>query len=357
MTQGQFCSSFISNIPDQEYLQKNFVPIVYTSGQETTIQHFSAQVGGGVCYNQYETPVGESISQGFVVSQPISIVPQTSIQVNQDALAYSLQGPACGYPGLNQGAEVECLQLTHQVAPSYQVTVQPTQGLQICGTTTQVQDNDFSEKQFNRENLCNNRILEEKLVQHEPCIRTLLKLEADLEVFKKQCAQQQHEVNNLKQSCERKDITICNLKHHLSQQECEINRLLMECKEEDISIEVLSSENAVDPFESKKFERPMVLYNNHGHQVELNHLSRKKGSGEMKQELTRLRLENRDVIRLQAKLCKLELKDGEHERLKVENMSQRQEIARLERRLQKFEVGTSNVSPSIDMTQNISSTS
>jgi len=82
-----------------------------------------------------------------------------------------------------------------------------------------------------------------------------LKLEDDLEVSKKQCAQQQQEVSNLKKSCERKDITICNLKHHLSQQEFEINRLLKDCKEKDISIEVLNSEKAAGPLESKQFER------------------------------------------------------------------------------------------------------
>jgi len=217
-----------------------------------------------------------------------------------------------------------------------------------------VQDNDVTGKQLNRDIVCHSDILQKKLVQHEPCIHTLLKLEADLEVCKKQCAQQQQEVYNLEQSCERKDITICNLKQHLSYQECEIARLKTECKEKDISIEVLNSEKAVEPIEHKKIETALVLYNNYGQLAELNHLSRsmsEKDSGVMTQELARLRSENRDVIRLQAKLCKLELKDGEHERMKAENLLQRQEIARLERRLRMFEEGTSKMSPSIGVAQ------
>merc|ERR1719378_735949 len=103
-------------------------------------------------------------------------------------------------------------------------------------------------------------------------------------MMKKQCAQQQQEVNSLKESVERKDITICILKQHLSKQESEISRLKTECKEKDISIEVLNSEKAIEPIESKQIEKPRILSKTAGKQVELNHLSRcmdEKVSGEM----------------------------------------------------------------------------
>jgi len=350
-TQGQFCSSFTYNTSDQQYLQEN-IPTLYTTRPETTMQLFSEHASGEVYCNQYEAPIGESQSQGYVVSQPNSI-PQTSIQENQAAVAYTFQRPEVVYRYQWTGAD--CTQLPPQTAPSYQVVAQPTQALQYCEqqvlATTQTQGNGIAGNQLAGDIECQNGILQKKLIQHEPCIHTLLKLEADVEALKKQCAQQQQEVYSLKQSCERKDITICVLKQHLSKQECEITSLKTECKEKDISIEVLNSEKALEPTESKEIELPRLQSRNSGQQVEISHLSRcmnEEANGDMKQELARLRLENRDVIRLQAKLCKLEVKDDEHERMKAENLSQRQEIARLERRLQMFEEGTENLSPSID---------
>jgi len=337
-TQGQISSSFTYITPDHQYLQEN-VPTVYATGPETTMQLLS----GEAFYNQYQTPIHESPSQGYVVSQ-LNSIPQTSFQENQSAVVYTFQRPEVGYQ--YQFAGVECSQLAPQTASSYQVAAQPTQALQYCGqqVLAQAQGSDIGGNQVAGDIECQSGILQRKLIQHEPCIHTLLKLEADVESLKKQCAQQQQEVYSLKQSCERKDITICVLKQNLSNQECEITGLKTECKEKDISIEVLNSEKALEPIESKEIEMARLPSRISGQQVEANHLSRcvnKEANGEMKQELNRLRLENRDAIRLQAKLCKLELKDEEHERMKAENLSQRQEIARLERRLQMFEEGTS----------------
>merc|ERR1719378_1938693 len=105
-------------------------------------------------------------------------------------------------------------------------------------------------------------------------------------MMKKQCAQQQQEVNSLKESVERKDITICILKQHLSKQESEISRLKTECKEKDISIEVLNSEKAIEPIESKEIEAPRILSRTSGQSGEINNLSgcmNEKSSGEMKE--------------------------------------------------------------------------
>jgi len=75
-----------------------------------------------------------------------------------------------------------------------------------------------------------------------------------------------------------------------------------------------------------------------------------RASDTMRQELVRLRLENRDIIRLQAKLCKLELSHDEHKQIKEENLSQQHEIAKLERRLQTFETDSGISSISRDVT-------
>jgi len=191
------------------------------------------------------------------------------------------------------------------------------------------------------------QILQRKLIQHEPCIHTLTKLESDIELLKQRSTLQEHEVQNLKQTCDRKDLTIGILKQHRNWQECEIARLKKECKEKDIAIEGLNSEKAIDSTESKAIEMPKLLSQNSRKQVELDQLVKSSSVNtldQIKQELTRLRLENRDVIRLQAKLCKLELKDGEYERMKVENLSQRQELNRLERKLQKLEGCSAEIS-------------
>jgi len=124
------------------------------------------------------------------------------------------------------------------------------------------------------------------------------------------------------------------LKQHLSWQQCEINRLNKDYKQKNISIEDLNSEKAVELTEAKEVETL------NGQAISFSNKSCEKGSEAIQQELARVRFENLDVIRLQAKLCQLELNQSEFKRVKEENMSQRHEIASLERRLQTLDDGS-----------------
>jgi len=343
-THGQFWSSLAYNSPaQQQCFQNNVIPSDYTSRSEPNVQIFSSQVDGDAYGNPYQAKVVESQQQNYVVGQ----LSPAHTQENSTSLSYGLQTAQSWYQWIGthnqqfaQQHNYEVQAQSSPVLPYYEEQiVEPSQG----------QDNDLCNGSLARGVQYLSQQLQEKLIQHEPCIHTLNKLEYDIEVLKKQTAQQLEEIQLLKKSCETKDITKGILKQHLSQQEREIKNLEKKCKEKDISIEVLNSEKAEDSTESKEIEEPgRSLSKNSEPMVELNPLSSSVSDiarEDIMKEVVRLRLENRDMIRLQAKLCMLELKYGEHGRIKAENLSLRHEIARLERRLQIFEEGSVNASP------------
>jgi len=335
-THGQFCSSLAYCSPaQQQCFQNNVIPSDYTSRPEPNVQIFSAQANGDAYGNPYQAKVGESQQHNYVVGQ----IPPTPTQESSTSFSYGLQTVQSGYQWVGTYNQELAQQHNYQgqsqsapVLPYYEQIVAPSQ----------VQDNDLCNGSFARGVQYLSQQLQEKLIEHEPCIHTLNKLEFDIEVLKKQNAQQLQEIELLKKSCERKDITKGILKQRLGQQEREIKNLKNKCKEKDISIEVLNSEKAEDFTESKEIEESESLSKNTDPLVDLNLLSSSLSDiarEDIMKEVVRLRLENRDMIRLQAKLCKLELKDGEYGRIKAENWSLRHEIARLERRLQMFEGG------------------
>jgi len=162
-------------------------------------------------------------------------------------------------------------------------------------------------------------------------------------VLKKQTAQQLQKIQLLKKRCEKKDITTVILQEQLSHQEREIKNLKIKCKEKDIAKETDEST------ESKEIEEPSRSPSKNTEPlIELNPLSSSLNDiarEDIMKEIVRLRSENRDMISLQAKLCKLELRYGEQGRIKAENLFLQHEIARLEWRLQMFGEGSINASP------------
>jgi len=334
-THGQFCSPFAyCYSAQQQCLQNNVVPSNYTSRPETNVQIFSSQAIGDAYVNPLQAKVVESPQQNYVVGQ----IPPTPTQENSTSLIHGTQTAQSGYQWVGTYNQ-QLAQQHNYLLQSQSAPVLPYYEEQIVAPA-QMQDNDLSNGSFAPGVQYLSQQLQEKLIQHEPCIHTLNKLEYDIEVLKKQTAQQLQEIQLLKKSCESKDITQGILKEQLSQQEVKIKNLKRKCKEKDISIEVLNSEKAEDFTESKEIEEPKSLSQNTGSLGELNPLSSSlidSSREDIMKEVFRLRLENREMIRLQAKLCKLELKDGEHERIKTETWSLRHEIARLEQRLQVFE--------------------
>jgi len=339
---GQFSSTVSYNNLDQQYI----APSAYSSVVESSKISPVPTNREAYC-NQYQVQVGESPYKNHVNSVT-SADPQTSIMNNNSTLSYTVQTPQVYYQNVYQLAG----QMVPQKAQCYELPEQVPSGLSYGGHLVFApvlgQDSVLYNKPLTGDGDTPSQILQKKLIQHEPCIHTLTKLESDLEVLNKQSAYHQREIQNLKQICERKDMTIGILKQTLSSQECEITRIKKEFKGKDISIEALTFEEADEPTESKEVEISKVMSTNIEKQVEANYFGRSytdKTSEEITQELVRLRLENRDVIRLQAKLCKLELKNGEYERIKVENLSQRLEITRLERKLQLCEKGSVDAIP------------
>jgi len=347
---GQFLTTLGYNNIDQQYVQSSVSPSAYSSVVESS-QIFPVPTNREAFCNPYQVQVGEGQYQSYVTN-PASADPQTSIMNNNSTMSYTVQTPQVDYQNSYLLAGAEFRPMVPHKAQCYEIPEQVPSGLSYGGhqvfAPVLCQDSVLYTKSLAGDADTPSQILQKKLIQHEPCIHTLTKLESDLEVLKKQSAYHEHEIQNLKQICERKDITIGILKQNLTSQECEIARIKKECKEKDISIEALIYEEADEPTESKEVEMPKVISTNIGKEVEANHFGRSytdKTSNQITQELARLRLENRDVIRLQAKLCKLELKNGEYERIKGENLSQRQEITRLERKLQLCEKGSVDAIP------------
>jgi len=183
--------------------------------------------------------------------------------------------------------------------------------------------NDVSSRQIPMNNVC----------QHEPCRHTLSKLESDIRLLKQQSVQQRLKIKRLKHNCKRKDTTISILKQQMSWNECKMNKVIETCKQKDILLESLNSETAE---ECKKIETHMLIsQDGEGDHANNKYLTEESNETMMK-EIDRLRLENRDVNRLQDKLCKLQLDPEEVKRAKAENLCQRQTIASLKQKLQIF---------------------
>jgi len=194
-----------------------------------------------------------------------------------------------------------------------------------------------------------NELLQNNLVKHKPCIDTLLTLEANLALLNKETCEQRLKICRLEESCKMKDNTIANLKQQRNLQDCRISTLTNNYIKKKIASNVSNSEKKLAQ-ESEKIETPLKNEVDVAGDRFNNKLLCPRSSDEMRQELVRLRLENRDVIRLQAKVCKLELSQGELKHLKEQNSSQRQEIAQLERRLRAFEEDSGLSSISRDLT-------
>jgi len=336
-TLGQFCSPFAyCYSAQQQCLQNNVVPSNYTSRPETNVQIFSSQAIGDAYVNPLQAKVVESPQQNYVVGQ----IPPTPTQENSTSLIHGTQTAQSGYQWVGTYNQ-QLAQQHNYLLQSQSAPVLPYYEEQIVAPA-QMQDNDLSNGSFAPGVQYLSQQLQEKLIQHEPCIQTLNKLELDIKVLRKQTAQQLQDIQLLKKSCERKDITKGILKEQLSQQEREIKNLKIKCKEKDLSIE------AEDPTESKEIGEPSrSLSKTIEPLIELNPLSSSLNDiarEDIMKEVVRLRSENRDMISLQAKLCKLELRYGEQGSIKAENLSLGHEIARLEKRLQMFEEGSVNES-------------
>lgn len=299
-----------------QYSQTNCRQPMYSSSSPGT--NMQLLTNGEAYCNQYQARVQENSRKGYMFTQPSSSDPMHG---NHAAVSYTPQTTQAAY----QWAGADMLH-----TKSYEVQGQT---MAHCGYQTLAPP----------QGQCGNSIahLQEKIIHHEPCINTLTKLEADVGVLKEQSVQHQLEIRRLNQSSKRKDTTISLLKQQMSWQEFKINRLTKDSKEKDVSIEVLNSEKAVEHTEAKEFEIYMPPPNQEMDESRPNEfLSEKKPSETMKQELARLRLENREIIRLRAKLCKMELDRNELKRVKEENVSQREKIARLEHNFQTFDYGS-----------------
>jgi len=330
--------------------------VYVTPGQQTSMQIFPAHQEGSSNTNQAQ--MQEMPSQGYVFTQNSSSTPLPTVQGNYTTLCYTPQTPqAVPQSTSPYNAQTVNIPPLKQPAQNYAVQVQTQQELPYSRhqvlTSSQPEYNGISVTTPGYEN----QALREKLVWHEPCIHSLAKLENDVQVLKKQSAQQLNEIKRLEQTCRRKDTTIAILKQQMSWQEFKIKRLVKDREEKDMSIKSLNYEKTVKSIESNEVETPIL----NGKQVEgsnsYNKYLTEHASEAIKEELSRLRLWNREVIRLQAKLCKLELDRDEFKRVKKENESQRDEIARLELKLKTRSSSMFSATSSRNLTSCIESSS
>jgi len=174
-----------------------------------------------------------------------------------------------------------------------------------------------------------------------------MKLEANLEMLKNETLEQRLKITKLENSCTFKEKVIAALKQERSRQESKATILNDDCKKEGTSIKLIKSLKS-DEAEKIGIPTPNILQ--FEERDSNDELLSDRASDTMREELVRLRLENRDIIRLQAKLCKLELSHDELKHIKEENLSQKHEIAKLERMLQTFETDSGISSISRDVT-------
>merc|ERR1719317_1299517 len=292
---------------------------------------------------------------GFALTQTGSSTPFAT-QGNQ-AISYTPQSTQSGYQRMCQvAAQTGHIPSLQQNVFGYDVQAQGTNDIPYNANQVWApslgQLNAFGDVSFQNYG----QIHQKNTLQHEPCIHTLSRLEADVGVLKEQSVQQQLEIKRLEHSCKRKDTTISILKQQMSWKECKMNKLIEDCKKKDVLIESLNSEKTGG---SKEIETPVLdSQQSEGHQSNNKYLTEKAKEAMMK-EIDRLRIENKDVNRLQDKLSKLELDPEEVKRAKQQNQSQRRIIASLKQKLQTFDErsGMCSASSSRDLTSCIESSS
>jgi len=304
-------------------------PVYRCSGQAASIQQQA--LPGEVFPNQYQAQITCNPSQGFAVTQMVSPNPYASAQVNQAAMSCSPEPTHAGYQRMCQvTSQTGHMTALQQIPHGSQVQAQAK--LEVPYTASHVlvpslgQYNAVSDMSLRQIQLNNG-------IQHEPCIHTLSKLESDVGLLKKQSVQQRLEIKRLEHKCKRKDTTISILKQQMSWKECKMNKLIEDCKKKDILLESLT-ETAGG---SKKIEMPKLDTQEGERHHENNKYLTEKSNDAMMKEIDRLRIENKDVNRLQNKLCKLELDPEEVKRAREENLSQRRTIASLKQKLQTFD--------------------
>jgi len=306
--------------------------------------------------DQYQAQMPGTPTLGFALTQMGSSTPFATVQGNQ-TISYTPQSTQSGYQRMCQvAAQTGHLpSLQHNVF-GYEVQRQATNDVPYNGNQILApslgQLNEFGDVSFQNYG----QIHQKNPLQHEPCIHTLSKLEADVGVLKEQSVQQQLQIKRLEHSCKRKDTTISILKQQMSWKECKMNKLIEDCKKKDVLIESLNSGKTVG---SKEIETPVLDgLQSEGHQSNNKYLTEKAKEAMMK-EIDRLRIENKDVNRLQDKLSKLELDPEEVKRAKEQNQSQRRIIASLKQKLQTFDErgGMCSASSSRDITSCIESSS
>jgi len=322
-------------------------PAVYiSSGEETSMQFTPDVTNEEAYYKQIQGQQQENMQKGYGFTPTTISDPLASIQGNSTAVFYTTPASQAAY-SVYQWTEL-------MRTPSYEVQIQATPVLEY-GVNQNYGPLEGSQYEMYYDSLgSQNEPLQKKLVQHQPCIEALLKLEANLEMLNKETIQQRLKISRLEESCKMKDNDIAILKEQRNLQESRISTLRNNCKEKNISTEVFNSEQSWEP-DSQTTETPSTNELNVAGSPSNNKLSYTSNSAEMRQELVRLRLENRDIIRLQAKVCKLEFSHDELKRMKEENLSQRHEISQLERRLQTFEEDSGQSSISRDLTYGESS--
>jgi len=318
--------------------------------QEASMQLSSVSTNEKVYHNESQFPQQDNPSQGYVIPPSNISVPLASIHENPSAIFYAQAASQAAY------SVYHCSELQTQLmtTPGYEIQTPETQQLPY----SEHQIYTLSEQPYPRispNSLCyESEILQCKLIRHKSCIDALMKLEANLEMLSKETFEQKLEITKLENSCTFKDNIIAVLKQERSNHECKISTLNNDCKKKGTSTELNKSLKVDEP---KKIEIPIPNKLQFEQSASNDELFKAKTSDAMMQELVRLRLENRDIIRLQAKLCKLELSHDELKQIREENLSQRHEIAQLERRLQTFETDSGISSISRDVTSNGESSS
>jgi len=328
-------------------------PVYGVSGQGTTMLPQPSQ--GELYCNQYQTQIPVTPSQGFAVTQTGSSIPYTTVQGNQPSCTPQSTQP--GYQRMyHLAAQTGNAQSLQQNVFGYGVHTQATQEVPYNGNQAFAQSfGQFNELgDLSQQN--NRQIYHKSQIQHEPCMHTLSKLETDMGVLKEQSAHQQREIKRLENSCKRKDTTISILKQQMSWKECKMKKLIEDCEKKDILIESLEP---VKVEASDVTETP--IHNSQeteGKQSNNKYLTEKANEAMMK-EIDRLRIENKDVNRLQGKLSKLVLDPEEVKRAKQENLSQRLLISSLKQKLQAYDErsGMYSVSSSRDLTSCVESSS
>jgi len=325
------------------YSDSTHHPVYMSSMQEASMPLNSVPTHEKVYHNQNQFPQQANPSQGYVLTPSNMSVPLPSINENPSAIFYAQAASQAAY-SVYHCAELQTELMT---TPGYEIQAPETQQLPY----SEHQFYTLAEQPYPRISLNSlgyeSEMLQSKLVQHKSCIDMLMKLEANFEMLSKETFEQSLEITKLENSCTFKDNIIAVLKQERSNQESKIGKLNNDSKKKGTSTEVNKSLKVDEP---KKIEIPIPNMLQFEQSASNDELFKAKTSDTMMQELVRLRLENRDIIRLQAKLCKVELSHDELKQIKEENLSQRHEIAQLERRLQTFETDSGISSISRDVT-------